>query len=596
MHYYRSVWFVLPVIAALVGCSGTVGRPKSRLGAGNGGTSNGEADGGEGLSGDNAGGADGGTGTNAGSTDGTPPAPVGEVNYPCPEAEPKGVVHYVCDCGAGAAADCVAGNDMNNGASASTPWRTFEKARNGFNAMAAGETVAFCRGGSFTTGAGDRWSNASCRANNRCIVRDYKPTWSSASLGAPIINTASTGARGVFSLDNSDKPLHEEGYVFANLSIRGAGEGSGIFFYNDIDDVLVCSSSFDRLGSGIQTGGSNPGTGDRRQARIVVIGNRFTNNSGFGFLGGCDDCVVQDNYFEGNGSRQTFDHNLYLHNDGNLGTPFKNMRVIGNELYRSTIVDGTCQGVSLVVHGMYDNLVIEDNYIHEDLGKVSGECWGISVDAAESEAEGFRNVTIRGNRIENVGGLFIGLHACENCTVEDNIIINMQPGSDAFGIIAPSRSLSAQDLAMSAITVRNNSIYFGAGIGKGIVVGGEGTKHVIASNAIHYAGKGEFACFGFDLPKDSYMAIDNNLCFSPNTTARWEDKAGSLATWKAASGRDQRSAARDPGFASLVAPFDLAAASVTAAMVDQGHATQSSPISIDGKERTAPPDIGAYEH
>ena len=144
--------------------------------------------------------------------------------------------------------------------------------------------------------------------------------------------------------------------------------------------------------------------------------------------------------------------------------------------------------------------------------------------------------------------------------------------------------------------MRNNSLYFAAGTGVGIFVSNEGNEHVVTSNAIHFAGTAEFACFDLGLPKASYKAIDNNLCFTPNANARWENKVGTLANWVSSSGFDKSSASRDPGFASLVAPFNLAASSAIAAMVDKGHATQSSPMSIDGKQRSMPPDIGAYEH
>ncbi len=604
MHYNRTIWVPLSLLAALVGCSGTVGQPKSRVGTENGGATNGEPGGDNGASNGEASGAsdgsdeDSGTGApgapGGGVTGGTPPAPVGEVSYPCPAAESKSFVQYVCDCGEGAAEGCVPGNDTNSGGTPATPWRSYEKARATFETMAPGGTIAFCRGGAFTVGENNRWVNARCQAGNRCIVRDYKPTWGSDKTGAPIINVGSSER--VFSFDNPAAPAHEEGYVFANLSLRGTGKGTGFFFYNDTDDVTICSTSFDRLAIGVHTEGSNPGPGDTRNERIVVLGNRFTNNTSFGYLGGCDNCVVQDNYFANNGSQAVFDHNLYLGNGGNQGKPFVNMRVSGNELFRSTFIDGQCQGISFVVHGLYDNLLIENNYVHENIGEASGNCWGIVVDAGDSDYEGFRNVTIRGNRVENVGGEFIGLNACENCVVEDNVLVNTQPKSDAFGIMAPDRSREDPDVPMTAITVRNNSIFFGAGIGTAIRVGTEGSKHIVASNAVHYSGSGDFACFDLDLPKSAYSTVDNNLCFTPNSKARWENQAGSLATWQAASGFDQKSTTKDPGFASLIAPFNLAAASKIATMVDRGHATQSSPVAIDGKDRTTTPDIGAYEH
>lgn len=486
----------------------------------------------------------------------------------------------------------MAGNDGNTGTSAASPWRSLEKARSYFGTMAAGETISLCRGGSFTVGANTRWVNTNCRAGNRCIVRDYVPSWGSASTTAPIINPGSTDR--FFSIENGGNPAHEEGYVFANLSLRGNGSGTGFVVYNDTDDVLICNSSFDKLAIGVQTQGSNPGTGDTRNARIVVSGSRFTNNSGFGYLGGCDDCVVEDSYFANNGKRAVFDHNLYLHNGGNNGIAFQNMRVSRNDLYRSTMVDGKCQGVSFVVHGLYDNLLIENNYIHEDVGAVNDNCWGLAIDAADTDREGFRNVTVRGNKLENMGGLFIGVNACQNCKIESNVLTSGQT-AEVIGIIAPDRARSdTQDLAMSQVTIRNNSLYFAKGGGTGIILGTEGNNHVVTSNAIQYGGTGGFECFSFDLPKGSYSTINNNLCFAAGNFS-WARGVGSLATWKSNTGFDQSSAAQAPGFMSLVAPYNLTSASTTGPMVDKGHSTLSSPLAYGGTSRGAPPDIGAFQ-
>ncbi len=521
---------------------------------------------------------------------GTPGAGAG-TSYSCPAAQSTGVVHYVCDCGPGASSQCVAGNDGNTGASPASPWRSYEKARSTFGSMPAGETVAFCRGGSFQAGSNTRWMNTNCRAGKRCIVRDYQPSWSSSTSPAPIISVGSTDR--VFSIENPSAPAHEEGYVFAHLNLRGNGKGSGFFFYNDTDDVQICGSSFDKLAIGVHIEGSNPGSGDTRQARIVVKGNRFTNNSGFGFLGGCDDCVVEDNYFENNGSRAVFDHNIYL--AGANGAPYQNMRVSRNELYRSAFIDGKCQGVSFVVHGTYDNLLIEDNYIHENIGAITGDCWGLAVDTGYSSGESFNKVTIRGNRVENVAGMFIGLNACRDCVIENNVVVNEQ-GGNATGIKAPNRARDGDDQSMSSVTVRNNSIYFGKGSsGEGILMGSEGSNHVVTSNAIHYAGNGSFDCFDLDLPKGAYKMVDNNLCFTPNVSPSWVRGVGSLASWRSRTGFDQNSDAKDPGFRSVDAPCHLEAGSRSSAMVDKGHPTMSSPAGFGGAKGSGAPDVGAYQ-
>lgn len=91
------------------------------------------------------------------------------------------------------------------------------------------------------------------------------------------------------------------------------------------------------------------------------------------------------------------------------------------------------------------------------------------------------------------------------------------------------------------------------------------------------------------LPAGSYEAIDYNVCgFSSGS---WAEGAATLADWQA-QGWGQNSQAADPGFISNT---NLMAAAETAAMVDSGHPTLSSPTSINGVLRDSSPDAGAYE-
>ena len=96
------------------------------------------------------------------------------------EALRSGTVYYVCDCQAGAAIGCQAGSDANSGTSSGQAWRSWSKARAQFDTLAAGATVAFCDGGSWT-GAGaepDTYlQNVKCTAANTCDMRNYSTAW-----------------------------------------------------------------------------------------------------------------------------------------------------------------------------------------------------------------------------------------------------------------------------------------------------------------------------------------------------------------------------------------------------------------------------------
>ena len=76
-------------------------------------------------------------------------SPVNAAAQQC-AAEPiknNGTVYYVCDCGPGADPKCVSGDDSKARTSRSSPWRTYQKARSTFAQIAAGDMIAFCRGG-----------------------------------------------------------------------------------------------------------------------------------------------------------------------------------------------------------------------------------------------------------------------------------------------------------------------------------------------------------------------------------------------------------------------------------------------------------------
>ncbi len=210
--------------------------------------------------------------------------------------------------------------------------------------------------------------------------------------------------------------------------------------------------------------GSNPCNGadpdcDGRNERITLLGSTIRNNSAQGWLGASSGSQILYNDFENNGTTAIFDHNIYVSGSG--GGQTHGIRVVGNRLYRSALdTSGVCRGVSLVVHGEHDDLRIEGNEIWEDVGFAGGGCWGIAVDNGYGSAEGFTNVVIAGNTVRNVGNLAIGVGACADCTIENNVIVHDQD----FGITAiaaPDRSLGAGDLPQDDIVVRNNSIWIG---------------------------------------------------------------------------------------------------------------------------------------
>ena len=505
---------------------------------------------------------------------------------------------YVCSCSAGADADCVDGSDANLG-TLGNPLQTYEAARTQFGSMMPGDSVRFCRGGSWAPTGSARWNNGSCEASNRCLVTDYTPPWGSGDEGRPKIFR--TDGQYGFDFSDGGNAERESGYYFSNLEIYGANMdiGEGIKFANDIDDVTIDNVLVKHFRIGVHIANSQPCSSDPEcdghNDRIILKNSDILENSSQGWLGSSSGSQILDNYFFANGSEPSFDHNIYV--SGSSGSLTEGFRVAGNILYRSTPnADGECAGTPLVVHGSHNNMVIENNWVEEDIGLARGGCWGIAVDTGYSVPEIFSNLIIRNNHVINVGNLGIGVTSCVNCLIENNVIVHQQDHSFR-AIRAPNRNSGTGDAALTGITVRNNSILMNSDHGgTGITIDTEGDQHVITSNAILYTpSQGNFDCLRAGLPPNSYEDINHNLCFAPNVSnAEWADQMGDLQSWQAATGFDMNSAATDPGYADPVLN-DLSAADALSAMVNSGHPTLSSPIEIGGASRDALPDIGAYE-
>lgn len=458
--------------------------------------------------------------------------------FPVTEA----VVRFACDCGPGASPECVAGQDGAPG-TFEAPLRTYAKAREVFLGQDAGHMVAFCRGGSFTIEGERDWTNARCSSNQPCVVRDYQPPNASPGLAAPILR-ADQGD-GV-TLVNGGSAEHEEGFVFLNLDFRSLSRGkngNGFFFYNDVDDVLLCGVSIDGFAIGVHAGGSNPPTAgsDGKNARIVLRSSRVTNNGDQGWLGGCDGCGIEYTAFQNNGyNRAILNHSIYF-----AGTA-SGMFARKNHLYRSAVLDGKCRGAPLVAHGQLTGLVIEDNTVREDLGHADASCWGIAVDTGyEDRSEAFRDVLIRGNDVLNVGNLGIGLNACQGCIIEKNLVVHEQPFGSTL-IAVPDRPRSANDLEMGSVLVQNNTLISRSSAGAvGIRVGGEASGHVVRNNALLSVGTGRLTCFSYDLPNARYASREGNVCHASNGSA-WTEAIGKLGAWQQASGADHSSSDADP--------------------------------------------------
>lgn len=529
---------------------------------------------------------------------------VAPLAFGVPVGQARAADYYVCDCQAGSVPECSAGDDSAPG-TLTQPWRTYERARLAFGNMAAGDSLSFCEGGAWVIGAesGDRWVNRQCTPNVRCFIQAYPPPGVPGPAPPPVLTRVN--ADDGFDFSDGGLAESEGGYVVSGLKLVGSGSGFGVFLYNDVDHVTLRRLDISGFSIGVHLAGSqacNPADPrcDGQNQSIALRNSRVHGNVSQGWLGGGPFAIIENNVFERNGTRPNLDHNIYLSGD------LDGVRVSGNTLSGAARdAQGVCQAASLVAHGQTLALTIDRNRVFEPPGAAGQGCWGIAVDPGyPGTAEGSVLLTIRGNEVRDVGNVGIGVSACQDCLIENNIIIQTQP-IYTRAIAVPDLPAGAEDLDDARITIRNNSVLFGpsaSGIGIDFRTATATERGRVVSNAIHYLGSdGGFNCLALAPPFGAYSRIDNNLCVAPAASgAEWVDGQGAgaagLATWTSMTGHDTGSAWLAPGFFSLL-PVDASDLRLRpdAAAIDAGHPTESSPIDFGGMPRPAPPDVGAWD-
>jgi len=358
----------------------------------------------------------------------------------------NGVEHYfVCD------AD---GSDSNDGLSPAEPFRTFLKGMSKFNGLKAGGSISFCRGGEFLVENEASIFNQNCLPSDPCVIQDYIG-FNQVGNKLPVLK--SMAGVGVLKFSDGGSADSDGGYLIKNLELKAndIGKGAGIFIYNEVNDLTIDNLTINGFNLGLHlagTGGLNEGANGVND-RFFLQNSRIINNSGQGLLGACSNCLITNNIFDNNGyERAILNHNIYI------GGTVENITISKNILRRSAVIDGMCRGVSLVVHGIANNLTIENNLIEESVGVASHGCWGIAVDPGYSKEESFTNLTIRNNDVFNMGNVSIGCSSCVDVQIEGNRITTSKSLGGTF-IVVPNKP---EDSVLSEnITIKNNMMMHG---------------------------------------------------------------------------------------------------------------------------------------
>ena len=442
--------------------------------------------------------ASGGVSTSGGATaSGGAAAPLAD----CTTAplRTSGTVHYFCSNG---------GSDSNDGLSSSTPKASWSVAISTFNSIPAGDTVALCRGGSWTAST-SYVNNRNCRADNTCDFRDY------GTGNLPVISFNGPAYDHLFTLDT---PGHDEGYRWWNIDVENvSGKEIDWFFHNDVSDVDICNIVVNGGALAIQDQGGD--VGQARNNRFTVRNSAFSNISGQGLLVQSSNFTVDSNVFMNIGDSTAcgmFCHAIYFQEDDigerseTHGMEAQNLRIINNKITMDSSV--ACGSEMIHIAGRQNNGLVENNYMSAVNPGETG-CQGISATGSGYQnAAWFRAMTYRRNRIFLLGnsgptqvGIVLDGHgtvasdvngqsvytlnqAVPPAIVADNIIVLGGAYPQGLNYQTNTSGASPAGDVTSGIITYNNSIYFPNAKSGSVGITTEfatGNNYVVQNNAVY---------------------------------------------------------------------------------------------------------------
>jgi len=417
--------------------------------------------------------------------------------------------YYVCD----------NGDDNNNGRTETAPFRSYEKAMDTFSKMAAGDSILFCKGGKFEITERKWIANSRCNAEKPCTIESYGDEAQDRPM---LISNGETA----INFQNPGNSKADGGYVVRDLMlISNDNRNSGIAMYNDVDDLLVEKVHIEGFSIGVHAAGANSPEQGSNQAndRIILRNSTIVNNASQGWLGGCNDCLIENNIFQNNGFKgSTFFHSIYINSPvKSQNFKVRNITVKNNIIKHSTRLNGICQGTSFVVHGIVENLKIHNNQLLEDKGATSSGCWGISIDPGNQLDESFVGLEIVGNVLQNLGGLGIGCASCKDVLIADNTIIDE---SDVMrnAIAVPNKG--EDSLKSENVTISNNKIINNHQLGVGIMLGGQNHFNAIGNEVSLSSTDPRAKCFKVS-DANLNTDISNNICNSHTSVSIIDDSA-----------------------------------------------------------------------
>lgn len=415
----------------------------------------------------------------------------------------------------------VGGNDSNSGTSASSPFKSYDKAMSLFSKLNAGDQLLFCKGGQFIAASTYTLFNTKATADNPITIASYTPANASNSAAPQIVNTLGNA----FYFNTRNTATADGGVIIKDLNISGDGKGYGVFLLNGFSNVTVDNVTISNFHAGMDIGG-----GALQSNNITLKDSTIINNWEQGFLGGANNLLIENNTFENNGFKGKnatyFYHNVYLSTPIH-GSPNHNVIIKGNTLYKAAMRDGMCGGASLVAHGETNGLLIDSNTIKEDKGAAKQYCYGIGVGPAYSDAEKFTDVKITNNKLLNMGMIGIALGSIVGGEVKDNVIMD-QGNLLAIGIKIPDSAPGVGDADSKDVTISGNQIYSNYQSPQGIIIGGV-NPFVVTNNLVSFQSGANGKCV-VRTDANALTDISTNKCQTHSDVGLVDSSTGQVVT------------------------------------------------------------------
>lgn len=414
-------------------------------------------------------------------------------------------VYFVCDQHPVARFN---GNNKNSGTRAESAWRTIDFALKQYNnekVVGAGDTIAFCRGGQFVRRQNSLLSNTASTADLPIRITSYAPNRRHAScqqiplIKAPKAEELNSKIKRLPALlrfgDRRNQVVHNEGLIIEQLILTAEDPfknqkyskqryqqvtRAGISIYDDFDYVTLKHLEISNMDNAIAISNThnypiseNPAVGrlggDGTADHYQILDSYIHDNLSQGIHTSANDLTIAGNQLINNGRNpkpgsHVLYHNIYISKQNAYKQRYqlreeaaKNILIKNNVLHQSAMSDrdnnpstvDICDGVSLVAHGVTDNMTIAENLIWEEPNSASPSCWGIAANNGYGfkHPEAMFNLKIHDNVLLNNGNTAISCGNCNGAIIKNNRVFvelsSSRNGLDPFGF----RGIMVEDRA-----------------------------------------------------------------------------------------------------------------------------------------------------